>query len=235
MLDRPNKQGREEQKIIEQLKKEYETVLEIKTKVFTFFELVEGKLEQILERYIYADKQLAYYKENFRTRSRFQINLRSFLEISLKNLQYDKDDGVLFKTNFPLKSLVYENFKYIHLKYIEQFSRKKNYITLIDRDKDYEREQLTFANKKLLKQERIAKLIQEYKNTLAINKKLDVTKSFYEILKDTEDSDMALQVVHGLIQFSSTENNYSIDIQQELSEEILNNKILIWKMDIQAK
>ena len=65
MFDRPNKQGEEEEKLIEKLKKEYETVIEIKTQVFTFFELVEGKLEQIVERYIYADKQLAYYKENF--------------------------------------------------------------------------------------------------------------------------------------------------------------------------
>ncbi|AUP77347.1 hypothetical protein [Flavivirga eckloniae] len=235
MLNRPNKQGQEEQKIIVQLKNEYETVLEIKSNVFTFFELVEGKLEQIVERYIYADKQLAYYKENFKTRSKFQINLRKFLEVNLDNLQYDKEKSVVYKTRLQPKPLVYENFKYIHLKYIEQFSRKKNYITIVDRDESYEREQLTLANKTLLKQERIAKLIQEYKATLRIHKKLNITHSFYEILQDTNDSDTALQVIHGLVQFVSTDKNYDLNIKKELSEEILNNEILIWKMDIQAK
>tara|TARA_R110001606_G_scaffold86598_4_gene196014 strand:+ start:5587 stop:6870 length:1284 start_codon:yes stop_codon:yes gene_type:complete len=235
MLDRPNKQGQEEQSIIAKLKNEYETVLEIKAKVFTFFELVEGKLEQIVERYIYADKQLAHYKENFRTRSKFQITLRKFLEISLDSLQYNKEEGVVYKNNFPLKALVYENFKYIHLKYVEQFSRKKNYITVIERDENYEREQLTLANKTLLKQERIAKLIQDYKGILNINKKLNITHSFYEIMKDSNDSDIALEVIHGLVEFASTNKNYDINIKEELSKEILNNEILIWKMDIQAK
>ncbi len=233
-LERPNKRGEEEKKIIERLQTEYETVLAIKTQVFVFFEQVERKLEQIVERYIYADKQLAYYKENFRTRSRFQINLRRFLEISLKQLEYDKENCVAFKAKFPLQSIVYEDFKYIHLKYIEKFSKKKNYITLIDRDENYEREQLTYANKALLKQERIAKLIQEYQGKLRIEKKLNVTNDFYEILKDSNDSDIALEVIHGLLQFASADKNYSVDIQKELSDDVLNNEILIWKINIQA-
>ncbi|MAT90952.1 MAG: hypothetical protein CMC35_09690 [Flavobacteriaceae bacterium] len=235
MFDRPNKQGEEEEKLIEKLKKEYETVIEIKTQVFTFFELVEGKLEQIVERYIYADKQLAYYKENFRTRSKFQMNLRKFLETSLNQIQYSKDDYIEFKTSFPMRSLIYENFKYIHLKYIEEFSRKKNFITPVERDETYEKEKLIFANKELLKQERIAKLIQEYQGKLRINRELDLTNIFYEILKDSDDSDIALQVIHGLVQFASIDKSYSINIQEELRREDLNKEILIWKMDIQTE
>ncbi|CAA0202838.1 hypothetical protein [Tenacibaculum maritimum] len=233
MLERPNKRGLEEQKIIETLKEDYNLVLEIKTQVFTFFELVESKLEQIVERYIYADKQLAYYKENFRTRSLFQINLRKFLEISLSQSLYNKDEGIIFNTNFPLGSLVYENFKYIYLKYIEEFRRKKNYVVLAVRDKSYEREQLTFANRALLKQERIAKLIQEYKEMLRINNELNVTSIFYNILESSSDKDIASNVIHELIQFASKDKNYSLNIQRSIPEDYENKEILIWKIDIQ--
>ncbi|WP_407267550.1 hypothetical protein [Tenacibaculum maritimum] len=186
-----------------------------------------------MERYIYADKQLAYYKENFRTRSLFQINLRKFLEISLSQSLYNKDEGITFNTNFPLRSLVYEDFKYIYLKYIEEFRRKKNYVALAVRDKSYEREQLTFANRALLKQERIAKLIQEYKEMLRINNELNVTSIFYNILESSSDKDIASNVIHELIQFASKDKNYSLNIQRSIPEDYENKEVLIWKIDIQ--
>ena len=69
---------------LKDLKSDYDAALLIKTEVFNFFDLIKEKLDQIIDRYIYADKQLANFKENFRTRTQFQRNLRKFLEASLR-------------------------------------------------------------------------------------------------------------------------------------------------------
>tara|TARA_R110002051_G_C8764023_1_gene502246 strand:- start:7881 stop:8684 length:804 start_codon:yes stop_codon:yes gene_type:complete len=221
--------------VLENLKADYEIALKIKNEVYTFFEIIEQKLEQIIERYIYADKQLANFKENFRTRTQFQRNLRKFLEASLQASVYDRKDGLKFYKNIDLKNIPEESFKFLNVKKYNNFIKKKSYVLTQEIDPVYALQQTQSANSLLLKQEEIARQLNILKINLSKYKNTDITKEFYRLLDETKDEGVALKVIYDVLKYASKHKDYDIKILQQIPEDYQDKNILIWQMNIWQK
>jgi hypothetical protein len=221
--------------VLENLKADYEIALKIKNEVYTFFEIIEQKLEQIIERYIYADKQLANFKENFRTRTQFQRNLRKFLEASLQASVYDRKDGLKFYKNIDLKNIPEESFKFLNVKKNNNFIKKKSYVLTQEIDPVYALQQTQSANSLLLKQEEIARQLNILKINLSKYKNTDITKEFYRLLDETKDEGVALKVIYDVLKYASKHKDYDIKILQQIPEDYQDKNILIWQMNIWQK
>ena len=215
--------------------KDYECALQIKNEVFNFFDIIEQKLDQIIERYIYADKQLSNFKENFRIRTQFQRNLRKFLEVSLQSAVYDRKDGIKFRKEFDFKPIPFETFKFLNVKKYDDFVKKKSFVIPQEIDATYALQQTTSANKLLLKQEEIARQLNILKINLSKSKKTDLTKEFYRLLAETNDQHIALKVVYDALKYASKHKEYAVDIEQKIPEMYQGKDILIWQMNIWQK
>ena len=221
--------------VLAKLKADYEIALKIKNEVYTFFEIIEQKLEQIIERYIYADKQLANFKENFRTRTQFQKNLRKFLEASLQASVYDRKDGLKFYKNIDIKNIPEESFKFLNVKKYNNFIKKKSYVLTQEIDPVYALQQTQSANSLLLKQEEIARQLNILKINLSKHKNTDITKEFYRLLDETKDEGVALKVIYDVLKYASKHKDYDIKILQQIPEDYQDKNILIWQMNIWQK
>lgn len=228
----PSSQKQEDQDIYELLEKDYNKAKIIKNEVTLFFNLVDNTLEKIIERSLYANQQLSLFKENFRTRSTFQLNLRRFLEFSLKSVEYQNENNIVFNTNYPARSILSNKRKFISPKFYSDFKEKRNFVQLVDRNEDYLKDKLQVANSKLLKQEKISKLILELQNQLTIERSLNLTNCFYNILHEFNDTEIALKVVHYLLEYYSINSDYTIDIKKTIDQHLLHEKILLWRIKI---
>lgn len=221
--------------ILKDLKADYDAALQIKTEVFNFFDLVKEKLDQIIDRYIYADKQLANFKENFRTRTQFQRNLRKFLEVSLEAAVYDRNEGIRFYKPLEIKAIPEERFKYLNVKKYDTFIKKKSYVLEQELDPVYALEQIKSANVALDKQEEVARQLNIFKINLSKQADTDLTKEFYRLLEETKNENVALKIVFDILKYASKHKEYDLKIEQNISENFQDKNILIWQMNILQK
>ncbi|WP_281778112.1 hypothetical protein [Croceibacter atlanticus] len=221
--------------VLEILKEDYDTALRIKSEVFNFFDVIKEKLDQIIDRYIYADKQLANFKENFRTRTQFQRNLRKFLEANLQAAVYDRNEGIRFFKPLKLKSVPEESFKYLNVKRYDSFIKKKSFVLEEEIDPLYALEQMKSASIALDKQEEVARQLNILKINLSKQIDTDLTKEFYRLLKETNDEKVSLKVVFDILKYVSKHKEYDLKIKQDIPEKYQNENILIWQMNIMQK
>lgn len=227
--------AKKEPQTLKGLKEDYDTALMIQTEVFNFFEIIKEKLDEIIDRYIFADKQLANFKENFRTRTQFQRNLRKFLEASLEASFYDRNEGMKFYKPLKLKSIPIENFKYLNVKKYISFIKKKSYVLAEELDPSYAQQQIMNANLALNKQEEAARQFDILKINLSKQVNTDLTKEFYKLLEETKDENMALKVVFDVLKYASKHKEYELKIEQKILEKYQDKNILIWQMNILQK
>lgn len=227
--------AQKEPQTLKELKEDYDTAVNIKTEVFNFFEIIKEKLDEIVDRYIYADKQLANFKENFRTRTQFQRNLRKFLEVSLEASIYDRNEGIRFHKPFKLKAIPIENFKHLNVKKYDTFTKKKSYVFAQELDPSYAQKQMINTNLALNKQEEAARQLNILKINLSKQVNTDLTKEFYKLLEETKDENMALKVVFDILKYASKQKEYELKIEQKIPEKYQDENILIWQMNILQK
>lgn len=235
ILEIPHTKIEKEKSILLKATSDYERSLKIKNEVYSFFDIIEQKLDQIIERYIYADKQLSNFKENFRIRTQFQRNLRKFLEVCLKSAVYDRKEGLKFHNDFNLKSIPLEFFKFLNVKKYDNFIKKKSFVIPQEIDANYALQKTKSANKLLLKQEEIARQLNILKINLSKLENTDITKEFYRLLEETNDENIALKVVHDVLKYASKHKDYDIEIQQRIPDLYQDKSILIWQMNIRKK
>lgn len=221
--------------VLENLKEDYGTALRIKTEVFNFFNVIKEKLDQIIERYIYADKQLANFKENFRTRTQFQRNLRKFLEASLQAAAYDRNEGIRFFKPLKLKAVPEETFKYLNVKRYDSFIKKKSFVLEEELDPLYALEKMKSASIALDKLEEVARQLNILKINLSKQIDTDLTKEFYRLLEETNDEKVSLKVVFDILKYVSKHKEYDLKIKQDIPGKYQNENILIWQMNIMQK
>ncbi len=226
-------ENEEEQIEFEQLNTDYSKAINIKNDVIDFFNDVDYRLKQLMDRSLYANNQLRNLQNNFRSQSRIRINLKRLLKFTLEQASYSKNDIVKLPVLFPKKALPVEQFKFIEIPYYDSFGIKKNEIIPALYDKEHAQKEQKKVQKDLQRQENAARLFREYKGILEKEKELDFTEHFYKILEEENDSEIALSVGFDLFQYANRNPRYEIDIQQELSEVSTTKDILIWKMKIQ--
>lgn len=226
-------ENEEERLEFERLNKDYSEAVKIKNNVVDFFNNVDYRLKQLMDRSMYANNQLTNLQNNFRNQSRVRINLKRLLKFTLEQASYSKSDMVKLPELFPKKVLPIERFKFIEVPYYDSFGIKKNEIIPALYDKEHARKEQDKVQRDLQRQENAARLFREYKALLEKEKKLDFTEHFYKILEKENDSEIALSVGFELFQYANRNPRYEIDIQQELSEVSESQDILIWKMKIE--
>ncbi|WP_417237234.1 hypothetical protein [Bizionia paragorgiae] len=227
--------AQKEPQILKKLKEDYDTALLIQAEVFNFFEIIKEKLDEIIDRYIYADKQLANFKENFRTRTQFQRNLRKFLEASLEAAIYDRNEGIRFYKPLKLKAIPVETFKYLNIKRYDTFIKKKSYVLPQELDPSYAQKQIIRTNVTLNKQEEASRQLNILKINLSKQRNTDLTKVFYKLLEETKNEKLALKVVFDILKYASKQKEYIIKIEQKIPEKYQDKNILIWQMNILQK
>jgi len=226
-------ENEEEQIELQQLNTDYSKAKTIKNDVINFFNDVDYRLKQLMDRSLYANNQLTNLQNNFRNQSRIRINLKRLLKFTLEQASYSKNDIVKLPARFPKKTLPIERFKFIEVPYYDSFGIKKNEIIPALYDKEHARKEQDKVQKDLQRQENAARLFREYKALLEEEKELDFTEHFYKILEQENDSEIALSVGFDLFQYANRNPRYEIDIQRELSGVSESKDILIWKMKIQ--
>ncbi len=228
----PHTRKEKEEALFKELNDDFEEAIKINNEVTNFFEIIDQKLDKIIERYIYADKQLANFKENFRIRTQFQRNLRKFLEVSLESATYDRKKGVKFNKEFKLKSLPVESFKFLNVKKYDDFIKKQSFVIPQEIDADYAFEKSSSANKILSKQEEIARQVNIFKINLSKSKNTDITSLFYKLLDETKNEKMTLKIVYDILKYASKEKQFEILIKKEITEKYKDKNILIWQINI---
>ncbi|WP_417799188.1 hypothetical protein [Tenacibaculum sp.] len=225
-------ENEEEQIAFEQLNADYSKAVKIKNDVINFFNDVDYRLKQLMDRSLYANNQLRNLQNNFRSQSRIRINLKRLLKFTLEQASYSKNDIVKLPVLFPKKILPIERFKFIEVPYYDSFGIKKNKIIPVLYDKEHAQKEQNKIQKDLQRQENVARLFREYKAILEKEKEFDFTEHFYKILEEENDSEIALSLGFDLFQYANRNPRYEIDIQRELSDVSTKKDILIWKMKI---
>ncbi|GAB4160319.1 MAG: hypothetical protein Tsb0033_16100 [Winogradskyella sp.] len=226
-------ENEEERFEFKRLNTDYSKAVKIKNDVVDFFNDVDYRLKQLMDRSLYANNQLTNLQDNFRNQSRIRMNLKRLLKFSLEQASYSKNDIIKLPERFPKKALPIERFKFIEVPYYDSFGIKKNEIIPALYDKEHVRKEQDKVQKDLQRQENAARLFREYRALLEEEKELDFTEHFYKILEEENDSEIALSVGFDLFQYANRNPRYEIDIQRELSEVSTTKDILIWKMKIQ--
>lgn len=210
---------------------EYKEAINIRDKVSNFFQLVDDKLQQLIDKFIFASAQLNHLQDNFRNQSRFRLNVKRFLRFTLNEANYDKE-GPKLPGYFPRKILPKESFRFRWVRYKDSFSKPINKIIPLQIDTMYQRKETIKINKEIEQQQNTAKLTRYYKDLLKRNKELDFTEHFYKILKEEKDTEIALNVGYEIFEYANGLSEYSIEIKKELPENYEQKNITVWKMKI---
>jgi hypothetical protein len=211
----------------------YTRATEIKQEVLSFFEIVDGKLGQLRERIQYASNKLNELQELFRYQSHFKLNLKRLLEYALTVVNSEKGQ-LVFPPWFPLKGIPEERFKLTVMPELEREFTTRNMVVENPEDQAYHRQELIRVEADLIRQQRTAILIEQYKKRLEQEGNLDFTNEFYRIIDTEHDEEVALQVGYDLIQYTHDNPHFLVNILPELGKLYLRKPILTWTINLKS-
>lgn len=224
-------ENEKERVVFHKLKSDFEQAIMIHNKVSAFFDRVDEKLQQLIDKSLFASAQLNHLQENFRYQSRFRLNIKRFLKFTLEQASYSKEGPVL-PNKFPKKKLIKETFRFRWPRYKESFSPPVNLVIPQEIDLEHQQKEKAKIELEIEKQQTTAKLARYYKEMLKENKELDFTKQFYKIIEDRNDTEVALNVGFELFEYAGNNSEYKIDIEKKLPSDIEMKDAIIWKMKI---
>lgn len=224
----------EETAAFDQLLFAYSRSSDIAREIGGFFEAVDGKLGQLRERIQYASTKLNELQDIFRYRSQFKINLKRLLEFTLTVAVPEKNELSL-PLHFPRRGLPVERFRLTAMPDLEREYAGRNQVIETPPDPDYHRLQVAKVEQDLFRQQRTAVLLAEYKQHLQEQGSLNFTDEFYHILDQEQDEEVAIQVGHGLIQYTHDHPQYQVDILPEISDLYQTKPILTWTINLKRK
>ncbi|HET8885619.1 MAG TPA: hypothetical protein VFM70_04610 [Salinimicrobium sp.] len=216
----------------EKLNNEYNKALYIKTEVIDFFNEVDYRLKQLMQKSLYANGQLTNLQNSFKNQSRIRINLKKLLKFTLEHASYSNKHIINLPESFPIKAIPIERFKFIEVPYYHTYGIQKNKIAPAHYNNEYAKSEREKVERDLFRQESVAKLLKEYKTILEQEKELDFSEHFYKILERENDSEIALSVGFDLFQFANSNPRYQIEITRDLPEKYPQQNILVWNMKI---
>jgi len=226
-----NPTNEQEQTQFNTLKHDYERALEIQKEVNAFFDIVDTKFEQIVEKMQYAMSKFEDLKDNLRYQSKFKINTRRFLKFTLEQAAYNRESPVL-NVGFPKRYLVSESFKFINVNHIRFLNPPKRQVRKRTKNEAYVNQARDKITKKFGSQHKIREWTQRCKQILIKEGKLDFTEHFYRILDEEKDVKIPLAVSHELVRFVSDNPDYEIVIKKEILTEFRSKDVLTWKTKI---
>lgn len=222
----------EERSAFEQLKEDWKRSQFIEQEVNRFFNSVDKSLERIGEQINFSSTKLSELQENFKAKSRFKINLRKMLEMTLKESSYGRESLVLPEW-LPKKQLPFEEVKLFSVPYYDFELPYQNEALEAPIDTDYENKERERVEQELGRQERIAYWLESLSKELELKGELYWPDRFFEIMEAEQDAETALQVGFELIQQVQTHPDTHIDFSNTVAERNQND-FSLWQMTIRT-
>jgi hypothetical protein len=196
----------------------------------SFFNDIDRKIKAARRQILNASEKLSELQEYFSTRANYRLQIQKLLGHILQTASYRKD-GIMFKSGFPLKFLVYEQEKMLYLRHYEFANKKPNAVIIVQTDKEYEQEERGKIEKEISRQQIIHYWVNKAKDQLKTHGQLLLDEMMNTILAEEEDLSVAYGVASEMISLVSEAPDLKIDITQELT--ILNqNNLALWKTKI---
>ncbi|QRY55855.1 hypothetical protein [Sphingobacterium siyangense] len=182
-----------------------------------FFNAVERKINGARRQIFNASEKLSELQEYFSSRSNYRLRVQKLLSYLLETSSFTEDE-ITVDTDFPLKSLVYEQPRMFHQKHYEFIDREPNRVIFVLPDPIYERQEREKINKEVSRQQVINMWVEKLKEQLAHEKDISLEKEMRRIIADQGDFSVAYGVAAELVALASTEQGINIDIHQQLTE-----------------
>lgn len=224
----------EEREEYKRLEERYLRAQRIESEVKTFFKKVDYGIGLLQEKIMYANDRLNDLKDNFEYKSKFNTNTVKLLHLALEQSTYSKE-GIKLAPEFPRKLILEESIKYNRISYVDYGVTVNNEVIDVQTDPIMHKQEMDRINKELDRQQRISELAGLYKNTLNVEKRMDFTEKFYEILSREDDIETAIQVGFEIIQYAAHSDTFRLQIEKSLSDDILNETVLTWKTKIHSE
>jgi hypothetical protein len=203
---------------------------EIYVDIKEFFSVVDNKINIVRRQINNASEKLSELQEYFSTRSNFRLQIQKFQNFVLQVAKYEEDD-VVFQSNFPLKSFVYEQEKMLYLRHNEFDSKRPNKVINIMLDTDYEQAEKNKIEKEINRQQLILHWVENSKQQLILRKQLLLDELMNMVLAEEQDLSIAYQVSVELISVCSEDQDIHIDIEQKIIT-LHQNDFALWKTKI---
>lgn len=203
---------------------------EIYVDIKEFFSVVDNKINIVRRQINNASEKLSELQEYFSTRSNFRLQIQKFQNFVLQVAKYEEDD-VVFQSNFPLKSVVYEQEKMLYLRHNEFDNKRPNKVINIMLDTDYQQVEKNKIEKEINRQQLILHWVEKAKQQLILRKQLLLDELMNMVLAEEQDLSIAYQVSVELISVCSEDQDIHIDIKQNIIT-LHQNDFALWKTKI---
>ena len=213
---------------------DYEIAQKIQKEVTIFFTVVTGKIGQLRERIVFASNKLNDLQHNFHYQSSYKLNIKRMLHFVLTESRYTRN-GPELASDFPKKIIPYESCKMTFVNHIEQFFPKKSMVAQTIIDEVYQESEKAKIDQEIVRQQRIAELLDYYKELLKFHKQMDFTEKFYKILEEEQDIEIALNVSYEMLLFAHHSKEYKITIDQDIIKNSKDKMVYSWQTDIIKK
>lgn len=209
---------------------DWEKARDIYNDIKDFFADVDRKINMARRQIYNASEKLSELQEYFSTRANYRLQTQKLLGLLLQTAAYT-EEGMVFKNDFPLKPLVYEQEKMLYLKHYEFANKKPNAVILITPDHEYEREERNKIEKEINRQQIINEWVGNAKKQLFEKKQLQLEVLMNTILEKEQGLSIAYGVASEMIAFVSESPDIRIDIIQELTT-LQQKDLALWKTKI---
>lgn len=207
---------------------------DIKEEILSFFSIVDSKLGQLRERIQYASTKLNELQDFLRYQSQFRNNLRRLFEYTMDNSIVDKN-LLIFPKGYSKKYIIQEKFKLSVLPDLYKNPSQSNLVIHVPEDFEYHQSEIQLIEAELTRQQRTAVIVNNLKEFLEHNQKLDLTEEFYNILENENDEETAIQVVHEITQYAHESKKYQLIIDRSVNPQYYNKPIITWTSNIQIE
>jgi hypothetical protein len=212
----------------------YSRSQEIQQEIQFFFDIVDSKLGQLRDRIQYASTKLNELRDLFRYQSHFKLNLKRLLEHVLTEATIEKGE-LIFPPQIPRKGIVEERFKLTVMPDLEREYALRNAVFEFEDDPEYHRRELIKVESELIRQQRTAILVDQYKHQLEKEGALDFTREFYKILESEQDEEVAIQVGYELILFAHEHPRFKVAIIPEVPAIYQTKPIITWTINLNSR
>lgn len=209
---------------------DYNQAQEIYKDLEAFFVAVDDKVDAARRQIYNASAKLSELQEYFSSRRHHKLQVQKLLNYMLQTGDYT-ENGIVFKTNFPLKSLVYEKEKMLYLRHHEFVKQKANTLIVIPPDEAYEQEERNKIEKEIDQQQIINEWVNKATKQLIEQKEITLDELMNNILTEEQDLSIAYGVASEMIAMVSKKNDINIEIKQQLIA-TQQNELALWKTKI---
>lgn len=212
------------------MRNNWQTAITIQNEVHSFFGKIDQQLDLINHKMAFAGSKITELQESLRAQSTYKISLKKMLAYLLENSTPDSQHWVKLPDHFPVKDWVREKFRFHALRYYDLgFLKRAQPIEQVP-DAAYEAEQRARFEQELSRQGLIQEHCEKAMADLHAAKQLDLSERIFDVLKQENDLEIAVQMGYEFIRGLTPEADLKITKKLQSNEA---ETLHIWKVMIQ--